>query len=351
MAGGQQRDAQKKGSGVAARHAEQPGQAVNVDLCFVPWVHGAETRLPAVSGSSGHLIIEPAARERASRSWPGQVFQQADLSYEQAMRQYRQDTRDRLLRGKNAPRLPEEEPTTWRKEMAGRMARHVVREHRRQEDVAWLAERVAYHQLVEHHRRLTPRQRAAQAAAWQAQKRHWAEREQARKACLDRRSSENQVWHQRIQQRKHTQPQVWIALLVITDNATRQCLGLPIFASGANVTAQEVVSALHTLLPNDLAFLISDQGTHFRAKLFAQLAQSAGFVHVPIYRHRPQTNGIAERFVRTLKLALRPLAWSGPDQLANLLAEVRPAYNERPHQGLAIPGLSPHEFANCIWLL
>jgi hypothetical protein len=26
-------------------------------------------------------------------------------------------------------------------------------------------------------------------------------------------------------------------------------------------------------------------------------------------------------------------------------------YNNRPHQGLGLPGLSPNEFANRIWLL
>jgi hypothetical protein len=37
------------------------------------------------------------------------------------------------------------------------------------------------------------------------------------------------------------------------------------------------------------------------AKVFQQLAARAGFVHVPIAHHRPESNGIAERCVRTLK--------------------------------------------------
>ena len=143
----------------------------------------------------------------------------------------------------------------------------------------------------------------------------------------------------------------WIAILVITDNCTRQCLGLPLFVAGAKVTSEMIVDALRTLLPAELQFLISDRGGHFTAQAFQQLAQTQGFVHVVIARHRPQSNGIAERFVRTLKEWLKDKSWENDQALAALLAEFRTEYNDRPHQGLAIPGLSPNEFANRIWLM
>ncbi len=120
--------------------------------------------------------------------------------------------------------------------------------------------------------------------------------------------------------------------------------GLPLFAVGPKVTAEEVIAALRALLPAELQFLISDRGTHFTATPFAQFAQDEDFVHVLIARHRPESNGIAERFVRTLK------EWLA-DQLAALLEQFRPAYNDRPHQGLALPGLSPNEFAARFWLM
>jgi hypothetical protein len=44
----------------------------------------------------------------------------------------------------------------------------------------------------------------------------------------------------------------WIAVLVVTDNCTRQCLGLPLFVAGAHVTSDMVALALQTLLPADL---------------------------------------------------------------------------------------------------
>ena len=144
---------------------------------------------------------------------------------------------------------------------------------------------------------------------------------------------------------------VWIAILVITDNCTRQCLGLPLFVAGARVTAEMVVAALRALLPCELQFLISDRGVHFTAQVFAQLAREEGFIHVVIARHRPQSNGIAERFVRTLKEWLADKVWTSDQELAALVAQFRAEYNDRPHQGLGIPGLSPNEFAGRIWLM
>ena len=142
----------------------------------------------------------------------------------------------------------------------------------------------------------------------------------------------------------------WIAILVVTDNCTRQCLGLPLFVAGNNVTAELVVAALRCLLPPQLQFLISDRGTHFTAQVFQQLAKKENFIHVPIARHRPQSNGIAERFVRTLKEWLADKSWQSEQELGQLVNQFLAEYNNRPHQGLPIPGLSPNELAKRIWL-
>ena len=58
-----------------------------------------------------------------------------------------------------------------------------------------------------------------------------------------------------------------------------------------------------------------------------------------------------ERFVRTLKEWLADKSWDSDQQLAQLLAQFLAEYNDRPHQGLPLPGLSPNEFANRIGLL
>ena len=70
-----------------------------------------------------------------------------------------------------------------------------------------------------------------------------------------------------------------------------------------------------------------------------------------IARHRPESNGIAERCVRTLKAWLAAQPWEDAPALAALLARFRDEYTDRPHQGLPLPGLSPNEFAKRLWLL
>jgi hypothetical protein len=51
----------------------------------------------------------------------------------------------------------------------------------------------------------------------------------------------------------------------------------------------------------------------------------------------------AERFVRTLKKWLADKVWIANQELAHLLVMFRTDYNDRPHQGIAIPGLVPNE--------
>ena len=138
---------------------------------------------------------------------------------------------------------------------------------------------------------------------------------------------------------------VWIAVLVIVDNCTRRCLGLPLFVLGAHVTADLVVAALKALLPKELRYLIADGGTHFTAEAMQELAKGQGFVRVPLARHRPQSNGIAERFIETLKAWLADKRWQTEEELARLLAEFLAYYNDRPHQGRELAGLSPNEYA------
>ena len=55
--------------------------------------------------------------------------------------------------------------------------------------------------------------------------------------------------------------------------------------------------------------------------------------------------------MRSLKESLADKSWQGDQELAAILQQFLDEYNDRPHQGLAIPGLSPNEFAKRIWLI
>jgi transposase InsO family protein len=326
---------------------------LNADICFVPLEHATQEGLPAVSGSSGRLLVQEPKSEAEDRHWPGQIFANADLLYEEAMQSYIQATRDRLEHGKGERNRMLKEPSRWRQWVEARTRRYQVMQCRKQEDLDWKAAKLQYRQTRLAHQQLSRQERQPQPEAWQVIQNAWHKLRQERRNQFQVRYQENAAWHQSNQQLQAdpAQARQWLAILVITDNCTRQSLGLPVFATGPKMTSQELVAALQAILPKELRYFISDQGALFRTSAFAQFAKDSAFIHVPVYRHRPQSNGIAERFVLTLKTWLRDKAWQSADALRPILARFVSEYNDRPHQGLAIPGLSPNEFANRIWLM
>jgi transposase InsO family protein len=351
-------NSQKRGPETVSRTAEEPGQTLNVDLCFVPTEHEVEVKLPAVSGSSGRLVVEKIPAATTEADYPGCVFADETLSYTEAMLEF-----VRRSEAKMAATSNEMEPTDsdkadlrakkralHREQAALRLKRSQIRECRRQQDQAW--------QQLKAQWREQQQQQAGHKLPWgskKAQDELWRQLRQQRQAQIQQRKQEDQLWRQQRQALRQLAAQLplvtsWIAILVITDNCTRQCLGLPLFVAGPHVTAEMVVEALQSLLPPELLFLISDRGTHFTADVFKELSRDAEFIHVLIARHRPQSNGIAERFVRSLKEWLKNKSWQSDQQLELLLVQFLADYNDRPHQGLPIPGLSPNEFANRNWL-
>ncbi len=301
--------------------------------------------------------MEQPKEEQEEKDWPGRVFEDKSRDYTEAMLDF-----VAASRAKAEPTTPE--ITTESSEKASlkaqkrvlrqeeeelRVERRVIRQRRKQEDDAWRQMRTERKQEKE-------TQTGQSAAGRKAQDVRWRVLWQQRRETMTRRKQEDVEWRQKrhvIRERLSLLPIVtaWIAVLVITDNCTRQCLGLPLFVVGSKVTAEMVVEALRVLLPPELLFLISDRGTHFTAKVFEDLMRGEEFIHVLIARHRPQSNGIAERFVRTLKEWLRDKTWTNDEELAALIEQFIAEYNDRPHQGLPIPGLSPNEFANRIWLM
>lgn len=317
----------------------------------------------AVSGSSGKLVVERTTKEKEETWYPGRVFGDGELSYEEAMKQFVTDSQAEIdcskpqLSPEAAERAQKkaEKKELRQKERKLKVERLQVRQNREQEDAEW--KKVKEERRQEKIDREV--KRAADCKLPHGSKKHsddvWCEKRQRRQEKVARRQQENEQWRQQRQEiterlQRTRVITTWIAILVITDNCTRQCLGLPLFIAGSHVTAEMVVDALRQLLPSELQFLISDRGVHFTAQVFQQLAQDENFIHVLIARHRPQSNGIAERFVRTLKEWLKSKSWQSDKELAILLDLFWQEYNNRPHQGLPIQGLSPNEFANRLWL-
>jgi transposase InsO family protein len=308
------------------------------------------------------LVVE-RPKDEAEAQYPGRIFEDRSLDYAEAMQAFVAASAQAGQPGQ-APE-PEDGAQPSRQaeirqlrqdETQLRQERRGIRQRRHQEDTAWQALRQQHQQVEAESRSLIKPERRRQRHARQAEAERWKAQRDQRRQMRQRRQQEDDHWRQ---QRQDLRARItclpivtaWIAILVITDNCTRQCLGLPLFVAGSSVTAEMVVAALRSLLPAELQFLISDRGVHFTAQVFQQLARSEGFIHVVIARHRPESNGIAERFVRTLKEWLATHSWENDQELLQLLEQFRPEYNNRPHQGLGIPGLSPDEFAKRIWLM
>ncbi len=347
-----------------SRTAEMPGQSLNVDLCFVPADHENEVKLPAVSGSSGRLVVERVKSKVVEADHPGVVFANEQLDYAQAMHAFvaASKARDEATGSQNptgeAKNLSVEAQKRLlrQQETALALERSQIRGQRRQEDAAWQTLRSQRQgQQAARKRQLETGTRPAWGSK-KAQDQQWHQLRDQRRQQLKQRHQEDEIWRQKRLDIRAGLSDLglvtnWIAVLVVVDNCTRQCLGLPLFVAGPNLTAEMVVEALQVLLPPELQFLITDRGTHFTANIFEQLAEGRDFIHVLIARHRPQSNGIAERFVRTLKEWLADKSWQSDQQLTQLLANFMVEYNHRPHQGLPTPGLSPNEFANRAWLM
>jgi transposase InsO family protein len=292
------------------------------------------------------------------------VFEHEELPYCEAMDQFvvarRAAQREEPPAETDADRAAAERRAT-RRALRGetqrlRLARRQERERRQLVDAAWKARQQEHQELVEvsekhtglpqrGQRRRLMRERGALEALKRAE---WSQRHQE----LARRRQEDARWREQRQAlRQHEQAaglgvvRGWIAVLVIVDNCTRRCLGLPLFVVGAHVTADLVVAALQAMLPQELKYLIADGGTHFTAEAMQELAQGQGFVRVPLARHRPQSNGIAERFIETLKAWLTAQPWQTAEELQTLLAAFLVYYNDRPHQGRELAGLSPNEYS------
>jgi len=258
-------------------------------------------------------------------------------------------------RQRRRPAEPVEQANLRIETEALRNQRRQQRLDRRQADQAWPQDRQKRRDYLHAWRQLSRTEKRLRRTEDEAATADWRTRKAARQTLQQTRQVEDELWRQARHRLAGRQQQLdlpcrppgqlWLTILVIVDNCTRRCLGLPLFTTGVHVTSDMVVAALRPLLPVELQFLISDNGPQFRAENFAELARTANFIHIRIAPRRACTNGIAERFVQTLKGWLAQHTWTSPAELDGLLTEFLTFYNDRPHQGAELNGLSPNEYA------
>jgi transposase InsO family protein len=271
------------------------------------------------------------------------------------MKTYAELRRAQNRRGRKPAQPISPERAAWRSQMEElRAQRRRHRQAAKVSDAEWRKVRQVRFEQKAAWRALSLSEKQQQRAQHVAEEECWRRNRDARSVEMAERQRADLAWREARQVlcaeearcKEMTQPvTAWLAILVIIDNCTRQCLGLPMFVEGVHVTGELVVAALRKLLPPGLQFVISDNGSQFRSDAFAALTKEAGFVHVRIAPYRARTNGIAERFVRTLKEGLEELSWSTAEEVPSLIEQLLDGYNDRPHQGRELAGLSPNEYA------
>ncbi|XP_032688865.1 uncharacterized protein LOC116852520 [Odontomachus brunneus] len=116
--------------------------------------------------------------------------------------------------------------------------------------------------------------------------------------------------------------------LTVIDRFSRWPLAVPLKDMRADTVAKALVEHWVCLYGTPLR-ITSDQGTQFESSVFTSLAQLLGAKHIHTAPYHPQSNGLVERFHRTLKAALMcgaPTPWI--DLLPVVLLGLRAAYKD-----------------------
>jgi len=95
-------------------------------------------------------------------------------------------------------------------------------------------------------------------------------------------------------------------ILTMIDRKTRWPEAVPISNIAASTVAKHLIDTWFSRygIPDNI---ITDQGTQFESDLFKSLSDNFGFKHIHTTTYHPQSNGMIERFHRSLKTSLRCL--------------------------------------------
>lgn len=327
--------------------SDQPNKTINIDLCFIPAESIHEHDFSAFfqfmdefSKTDCEIIGRSVAK---TTSCGVDIFSQEDKKYDEKMEEYllmrknKKDTKEEKKKNEDIMAM-EEKAHQKQKAEELRAQRRKIRIGRKKEDINWKRFREGRKKLTDKEKKLSKDEKKKINAEWK-------EKSAERRVLKMNRKTEDEEWRRKQKENKE-QAMITIsslvAILVIIDNCTRKCFGLPLFMQGKRVNADDIIKALEKQLPPDLKYLISDNGKQFIAEAFQKLCMKHNILHLRITPHRPATNGIAERFVERLKDMLAEREWRNEKELLKILEEVMNEYNDFPHQGL--DGLSPNEF-------
>ena len=333
--------------------ADRPNKTINIDLCFVHAKEVHEQNFSTFFRRMDELCEKsPEKREEGAVTTEDsglEIFSREKRSYDEKIDAYvlmRNNKEDKREDSKNANiEEMERKADIKREEEELRAWRRGIRIERKKEDEEWRKYRQEKIKLKKRWKEQPKDEGIGFTLEKKIKDEEWWRKRDERKELKAKRDKEDEKWRDKrkeIKEKMNVTITSLVAILVIIDNCTRRCLGLPVFIKGRKVTADDVIKALENRLPPELKYIISDNGKQFVAEAFQRLCTGKGIVHVRITRHRPATNGIAERFVERLKEMLAEREWKDVEELVMALEEVISAYNDAPHQGLA--GLSPNEY-------
>ncbi|XP_075779243.1 uncharacterized protein LOC142827525 [Pelodiscus sinensis] len=127
-------------------------------------------------------------------------------------------------------------------------------------------------------------------------------------------------------------------ILVIVDYATRYPEAIPLRVTTARAIADELLKVFARVgLPKTI---LTDQGTNVTSKLITELCRLLNIHSLRTSVYHPQTDGLVERFNRTLKSMLRKFVDDDPRQWDRWLPALLFAVREVPQ---ASTGFSPFE--------
>uniref|UniRef100_K7EXH9 Gypsy retrotransposon integrase-like protein 1 n=1 Tax=Pelodiscus sinensis TaxID=13735 RepID=K7EXH9_PELSI len=127
-------------------------------------------------------------------------------------------------------------------------------------------------------------------------------------------------------------------ILVLIDYATRYPEAVPLRSTKAPVLAEELVKVFSRVgLPQEI---LTDQGTNLTGRVLAELCRLLRVKQLRTSVYHPQTDGLVERFNRTLKTMLRKFIELDPRDWDQFLPALLFAVREVPQ---ASTGFSPFE--------